>query len=60
MRDPSPAGSEGSNDSNASQKGRTKLYCFDCYDPSGARCMNFHVDCWNKWHGLCQPVPSGK
>ena len=50
-RDPSPAGSD---DSSSSQKAsRSKIFCFDCYDPSGSRCMNFHADCWNRWHGLC-------
>ena len=51
---PSDAGSDES--CGSARAGRTKLFCFDCYDPSGTRCMNFHVDCWNRWHGLCHEV----
>ena len=49
-RDPSPAPSEGSN---ASERGgSTKLYCMECYDPNNIRLMNFHEDCFNRWHCL--------
>ena len=33
------------------RSGRVKLYCMTCKDPSGARNMNFHADCFNRWHG---------
>jgi hypothetical protein len=26
----------------------------NCFDPAGKRPMNFHEECWNKWHGLCE------
>ena len=56
-RDPSPAPSEGSN---ASERGgSTKLYCMECYDPNNVRLMNFHEDCFNRWHclGPCTRAP---
>ena len=37
-----------------SEKGRgvrCKYYCKTCKDPSGVRFLNFHVDCFNRWHG---------
>ena len=55
-RAPSPAPSETSSTcSTASTRGHgvTKMYCLDCYDPSNARPMNFHAECWNLWHGRC-------
>ena len=45
----SDAGSEASEGGG----GRTKIYCAHCYDPSNTRCMNFHAECWNIWHGQC-------
>lgn len=43
----------GSEDSNASVRGGgTRMYCEECYDPSGTRHLNFCEDCWNRWHGL--------
>ena len=50
-RDPSPAPSDAS--SNGSERGgRVKMFCLECYDASNARPMNFHADCWNKWHSI--------
>jgi hypothetical protein len=49
----SEAGSVGSTGSQG--RSRTKLYCLDCYDANNNRPMNFHADCWNRWHGLCPP-----
>ena len=44
-----------SSTSNASAKGgRCKIFCMDCYEANGTRCMNFHPACWNAWHGLEQ------
>ena len=48
-RDSSPAGSASSDGSQAGRS-RTKLFCMDCYDPSNTRPMNFHPECWTKWH----------
>lgn len=53
----SPACSEDSNAS-SSQVAACKFYCMDCYDPSDTRPMNFHADCWNQWHGLCDECPN--
>ena len=33
--------------------GNTKLFCQDCFDLDGVRPMNFHPQCWNKWHYEC-------
>ena len=30
--------------------GKTRLFCKCCFDPDDKRCMNFHPECWNKWH----------
>ena len=49
-RDPSPASSE---DSVRSNSGQVQMFCQCCYDPSGSRPMNFHFECYNIWHGLC-------
>lgn len=49
----SPAPSDDSNASGSSasgKKSRTRLYCLNCFDVSRARCMNFHPECYNKWH----------
>lgn len=39
-------------ESSDKRPGRTKIYCRNCVDSSGRRPMNFHAECWNKWHGL--------
>jgi hypothetical protein len=55
-RDPSPAGSQDSVAS-SSKAGAVKIFCRDCFDPTNTRPMNFHADCWNMWHGLCDECP---
>ena len=53
---PDTASDAGSECSNASVRGaQTKMYCENCFDPSGTRNLNFCEDCWNRWHGL-KPV----
>lgn len=47
----SDAASESSRASNRLQT-RTKIFCKDCLDANQVRCMNFHADCYNKWHGF--------
>ena len=59
-RSPSPAPSDGSTSSQPT--GIVKLFCLECHDPSNMRPMNFHEDCWNRWHcigpyAVCPPCP---
>lgn len=53
-RTPSPLGLMVLDPSSSSDRrtGRTKLFCATCMDSSDKRNMSFHVDCWNRWHGL--------
>jgi hypothetical protein len=53
-RAPSPAGSDSSTASDTIRASRCKICCLNCFDPAGKRPMNFHEECWNKWHGLCE------
>ena len=54
-RAPSPTPSDASSccSTTSTRGGVTKMYCKDCYDPSDTRPMNFHAECWNLWHSLC-------
>lgn len=59
-RTPSPLGliALSSGESTDKRPGRTKLYCMTCMDSNEQRNMNFHFDCWNRWHGLtCVDAP---
>lgn len=53
-RTPSPLGliALDSGSSSDRRTGRTKLFCMNCMDSGDKRNMNFHPDCWNRWHGL--------
>lgn len=59
-RAPSPTPSDASSSCSTASTSRTvtKMYCMDCYDPSNTRTMNFHAECWNIWHGLCDQCPT--
>ena len=47
----SETGSETGSESGMSSV-RVKMFCKVCLDPTGSRSMNFHADCWNRWHGI--------
>ena len=51
VRAPSPAPSD-SSDGSTSGNSRAKFHCKSCYDPTNTRPMNFHFECYNKWHCL--------
>ena len=49
---PAPSNASSTSTTASGRNPATKMFCKDCYDPTGSRPMNFHPECWCAWHGL--------